>query len=203
MSAGGTRRPHIPWGTIMALLGGLATLLGIIGFFLIALPSILGRRGAEQREAAEATAAAERQEALFATLAYLQSQSSDAALQLTQIAVAEQQAANEQTQQAVAAQQAAVQATLSAIQGAQDVVLATNNAIAAATQTADAANAAATQAAQDATSTAHANTHAGDGQRLPADRGRQRGADHRPKPGWRAAGSPRPRRRRWGTELTV
>jgi hypothetical protein len=78
-----------------------------------------------------------------------------AELQLTQIALEDQQAANQSTQAALDQQQGNFQATLDTAAAEQANLVATSNAVAALTATADAANAQATLAAQDATATAN------------------------------------------------
>jgi hypothetical protein len=143
----GTRRRVIPSGaTILAWLGVIGTLLGIFGFFVSDLPGILGNnqnQGLNEQD-------------IVATLSALQDDKERAELQLTAIAVANQQAANQSTQQAIAQQQAEFQATLDAVRAEQEAFVSTQNAIAAVTATFDAANALGTQAALDVTATAAA-----------------------------------------------
>jgi hypothetical protein len=129
--------------TILAWLGVIGTILGIIGFFISDLPGLFGNQPEGLSE-----------EQIIATLVALQDDKERAELQLTQIALENLRAANQATQQAINQQQADFQATLDAIQAEQEAVVATGNAVAAMTATADAANAAATQVAQDITATA-------------------------------------------------
>ncbi len=137
-------RRRLPSGaTIIAWLGIIGTILGIIGFLISDLPALF-------REEPQGLS----QEDIVATLVSLQSDKNQAELQLTQIALADRQLANQSTQQALNQQQAAFQTTLDAINAQRDAIVATNNAISAMTATADAANAAATQVARDATATA-------------------------------------------------
>jgi hypothetical protein len=131
------------WATLVAWLGVIGTILGIVGFFISDLPGFTGTDDPGLSE-----------ESIMATFAALQGEKDQAYLQLTQIALANQQAANEATQQALAQQEANFQGTLAAIRAEQDAFLATRNAIAAASATADAANLAATAAADAANATA-------------------------------------------------
>ncbi|GAB4481384.1 MAG: hypothetical protein Kow00124_29100 [Anaerolineae bacterium] len=124
-------------GTILAWLGVIGTVLGIVGFFVSDLPGLFGGRGQGLSE-----------EQVIATLAALQEGKQAAELQLTRIALDQLSAANQATQQAVAQQEAAIQGTLAAVRAEQDSFVATRNAIAALT---------ATRAAQDATATAAAD----------------------------------------------
>lgn len=141
-----SRRPKSPSiGTVLAWLGVVGTVLGILGFFVSDLPALLGR-----------DAAAGGGEDVSSTLVALQREKLEAEIQLTQFALQEQQAANQSTQEAVAQQQAALQATFGAAETQQANAIATSNAVAALTSTADAANAQATQVAEDATATANA-----------------------------------------------
>lgn len=143
------RRVGLPsWATLIAWIGTIGTLLGIIGFFLIDLPNILNpTEGLSEQN-------------IVATLAALQDEKNQAQLQLTQIALANLEAANQSTQQALAQQQAEVQATVGAVQTQQAEFLSTQNAIAAVTSTALAQNDQATavvvtaQAAETATAAA-------------------------------------------------
>jgi hypothetical protein len=149
---GGTMRARgrIPSGaTIVAWLGTIATLLGIVSFFILDLPSILSGGGNDGNLS---------QDSIIATMAALQGEKQDAQFQLTQIAVANAQAANVATQQALATQAAQFQAELAAVRATSDAFAATQNAIAASTSAADAAtatgNAVGTQAVLDVTATA-------------------------------------------------
>jgi hypothetical protein len=143
-------RGRIPSGaTIVAWLGTIATLLGIVSFFILDLPNILSGGGNGGNLS---------QDNIFATMAALQGEKQDAQFQLTQIAVANAQAANIATQQALATQAAEVQAGLAALRATSDAFAATQNAIAASTAAADSAtatgNAVGTQAVLDITATA-------------------------------------------------
>ncbi len=142
-------------GTIIAWLGVIGTVLGIVGFFVSDLPGLFGGREHGLSE-----------EQVIATLAALQEGKQAAELQLTQIALDQLSAANQATQQAFARQEAAIQGTLAAVRAEQDAFVATRNAIAALTATRAAQDATATaaaegiatataQAAQDATATAN------------------------------------------------
>ena len=105
------RRRVIPSGaTILAWLGVIGTLLGIIGFFVSDLPGLLG--GNQNQGLSE--------QDIVSTLSALQDDKERAELQLTAIAVANQQAANLSTQQAIAQQQAEFQATVDAIRAEQE-----------------------------------------------------------------------------------
>jgi len=142
----GMRRRVIPSGaTILAWLGVIGTLLGIIGFFVSDLPGLFGNNDPGLNE-----------QDIVATLSALQGDKDRAELQLTQIAIANQQSANQATQQALQNQQAAFQATLDSVRAEQEAFVSTQNAIAAVTATFDAANALGTQAALDVTATAAA-----------------------------------------------
>jgi hypothetical protein len=133
------RLPSI--GTILAWLGVIGTLLGILGFFISDLPSLLGgNQGLSDQD-------------IVATLAALQDGKEQAELQLTQIAVVNAQSANQMTQQALNQQVADFQATLDAAQAKQDEFVATQNAISAMTATVEAINATATQVSLDAAAT--------------------------------------------------
>jgi multidrug efflux pump subunit AcrA (membrane-fusion protein) len=136
------RRFNMPSGaTILAWLGVIGTILGILGFFISDLPGIFSDEPQGLSE-----------DYIIATLAALQDDKERAELQLTQIALAEQRAANQATEQAISQQQANIEATFAAIQVQQDEVVATQNAVAALTATAEAANITATANA-DATGT--------------------------------------------------
>lgn len=144
--------PRLPSGaTIVAWLGIIGTLMGIVSFALLDLPSIIGGEndGSNLSEAA-----------ILGTLAALQDEKNRAQLQLTQIALADAQAANQQTQQALDQRQAEFQATLDAARSAQEQVIATQNAVAAASATTaaevQAVNATATQQVLDSGATAAA-----------------------------------------------
>ena len=143
-------------GTLIAWLGVLGTIFGLVTFVLLDLPEIFGKEGGDDLT----------QEEIIATIGALQNDKGNAELQLTEIALAQQQAANQETQQAIDRQQANVQATFDAIGTQQAVFVATQNAIAAASATAqaevlavtatqDAINVAATQTAENATATAN------------------------------------------------
>lgn len=147
------RGPRLPSGaTIVAWLGIIGTLMGIVSFFILDLPNIIGGGGGGGGSMSEAS--------VIGTLAALQDEKNQAQLQLTQIAVANQQVANQQTQTALDQQVALFQATLDAARAAQDQVVATQNAVVAASATADAevqaANATATQVVLDQGATAAA-----------------------------------------------
>jgi hypothetical protein len=129
---------------LIAWLGVIGTVLGIVGFLISDLPRLLG---------GEATPAPDHN--VSGTLAVLEREKFLAELQLTQIALDDQRAANQSTQAALDQQQVSFQATLDAAAAEQANLVATSNAVAALTATADAANAQATQAAQDATATAN------------------------------------------------
>jgi len=134
------RKPRIPSAaTIIAWLGIIGTILGIVGFFISDLPGLFGN---QQHGLTE--------EQIVQTLAALQADKERAELQLTQIALNEQSAANQQTQQAVDRVQAEIQATLGAVQTEQAVFLATRNAAVASTATAEAASLTATANAEAA-----------------------------------------------------
>jgi hypothetical protein len=144
-------RGRIPSGaTVVAWLGTIATLLGIVSFFILDLPNILGGGGGSGGNLS--------QDSIIATMAALQGEKQDAQFQLTQIAVANAQAANLATQQALATRAAEFEAALAAVRATQDAFAATQNAIAASTAAADAAtatgNAVGTQAVLDVTATA-------------------------------------------------
>ncbi|GEM_PF-1890944 len=143
-----TRRMKLPsWTTIIAWLGVIGTLLGIIGFFAIDLPGLLHPQPRGLDEAA-----------VVGTLSALQDQRDRAELQLTHIAIANQQSANQSTQQALDQQQAVFLATVGAVQTEQAAFISTQNAIAAASATAQAEMEAATAAA--GTASAHATATA-------------------------------------------
>src|SRR5574341_151961 len=144
------RRRVLPsWATILAWLGTIATILGIISFFLLDLPNLLNPQPQGLSE-----------QNIVGTLSALQDEKQQAQLQLTQIAVANQQAANQATQDANNQQQANLQATVGSIQTEQAAFLSTQNAIAAASATAVAqtatSDALGTQAVLDVTATAAA-----------------------------------------------
>ncbi len=144
------RRMGLPsWATILAWLGTIGTLLGIIGFFLIDLPNLLNPQPEGLSE-----------ENIVATFTALDDEKDQAQLQLTQIALANQQSANQATQDALNQAQVMLQATVNAVWTEQAAFLATQNAIVAASATADAATATAdavgTQAVLDVTATAAA-----------------------------------------------
>ncbi|MBN1311842.1 MAG: hypothetical protein JXB30_10510 [Anaerolineae bacterium] len=128
-------------GTIVGWLGVIGTILGIFGFFISDLPGLMG--GSQGLS----------EENIVATLAAMQSDKERAELQLTQIALADAQAANLLTQQWLGEQQATSQSILSTAQAAKDEFVATQNAISGMTATADALNATATQVALDAAAT--------------------------------------------------
>jgi hypothetical protein len=132
-------RGRLPSGaTIVAWLGTIATLLGIVSFFILDLPNIIGGGDSDNLSS----------EHIIATMAALQQEKQDAQFQLTQIAVQNAQAANLATQQWLATQAAQYEAELANIHATQDTFASTQNAISAANST----NAAAT-ATQDAVGT--------------------------------------------------
>lgn len=149
------RRFNMPSGpTILAWLGVIGTILGIVGFFISDLPGIFGNEPQGLSE-----------DDIVATIVALQDDKERAELQLTQIALDDRQAANQATEQAISQHQANIEATFAAIQVQQDAVVATQNAFAAQTATVEAANVIATanadatgtvaaQIAQDETATA-------------------------------------------------
>src|SRR5574341_1548687 len=109
------------WGTVLAWLGVLGTITGLIAFIFGGnLPDLLGL-----------TTPGLSQEELLSTMIALQSDRADAELQLTQIAVANLAAANESTAQALDQLLSNSQATLTAVASGADSVLATQNAVAA------------------------------------------------------------------------
>ncbi len=138
----GQRRRLPSLAAILAWLGVIGTILGIVGFFISDLPNLLhpGPQGL-------------REEDIVATLIALQSGKDEAELQLTQIAVANLEAANLSTRQALDQQQADLQSTLGAIQAEREALVATSNAVAAMTATQAALDAVVTQAALDAAAT--------------------------------------------------
>ena len=141
-------RPRLPSGaTIVAWIGVISAILGIIAFFIGDFNSLLGNKGGEGLSEAH----------IVATLSALQQEKEEAQFQLTQIALNNQQAANDATQQAINAQIAAFQATVNAAQAEKDAFVATQNAILAVTATAGAANDQATAAADAANGTATQN----------------------------------------------
>lgn len=144
----GLRDKLPPVGTILAWLGVLGTILGIIGFFIDDLPGVVGGQPEGLTEAE-----------IVGTLSALQDNAQAAEFQLTQIFLQNQQANNQATQNAFAQQQADFQATVDAVRAEQEVVVNTQNAIAAMTAAVEAeqatANAAATQVAEAATATAN------------------------------------------------
>src|SRR5688572_2719243 len=106
-------RGRLPSGaTIVAWLGTIATLLGIISFFILDLPNILGGGGGDPGGLSQAD--------IISTMSALQEEKQDAQLQLTQIAVANAQAANQATQNALATQAAEFQSTLAIVRATQD-----------------------------------------------------------------------------------
>lgn len=140
--------------TIIAWVGIIGTILGIIGFFISDLPGLFRHEPEGLTE-----------EQIVATLVALQNDKQQAELQLTRIALENIQAANQSTQQAIDRQLADSEATLHAVQEVQAAFIATQNAIAALTATSEAAqaamtatatalNATETQAAMNATATA-------------------------------------------------
>lgn len=139
-----SRRARPPsLGAILAWLGVIGTILGIIGFVVSDLPALTG--GDSDLSNAD----------IANTLVALEGEKLRAELQLTQFALEEQQSANQATQQAIAQEQANLQATLDVAGTQQAGVVATSNARAALTATADAANAQATEVSQNATATAN------------------------------------------------
>lgn len=135
-----SRRKGPSIGTIIAILGLISTVFGIIG---VGLVDLLG--GDDVATESE----------IVTTLIALERDKLSAEFQLTGFALEAQQAANVSTQQAVAEQGAIIQATVNAAQAEQDALLATQNAVSAQTATVDAANAIATQVALDAEATAN------------------------------------------------
>lgn len=132
-------------GTVLAWLGVIGTILGILGFFISDLPTLFGGEAATPSSSD-----------VVNTLVALERAKVDAEFQLTQIALDHLQAANQSTQQAIAQQQANVQATIDAAETQQADAIATSNAISAMTSTVDAANALGTQQAESMTATANA-----------------------------------------------
>src|SRR5574341_846489 len=102
------------WGTVLAWLGVLGTITGLIAFIFGGnLPDLLGLTTPELS-----------QEELLGTLIALQSDRTDAELQLTQIAIANLDVANQSTAQALAQIEANLQATLTAAASDVESVLA-------------------------------------------------------------------------------
>lgn len=136
MTTGQNRKRGLPtWATILAWLGIIGTILGVI-------TGVISLVQFAQQTLSPQTSGADQQN-VFATLAALQVASDRQGLQLTQYALDAQNAANQSTANAVAAQAAAVQGTLGALQAQQDAVVGTQNANAALTASAQAASQAA------------------------------------------------------------
>lgn len=132
-------------GTIIAWLGIIGTILGILGFFISDLPGLLGGKPQSLSE-----------ENLVATLIAFQRDKERAELQLTQIKLANDVSANQMTQQALDQREATFQAELSTLQAQQDEFIATQYVISGMTATAEAIDATSTQVALDAAATAAA-----------------------------------------------
>ncbi|MBN1427779.1 MAG: hypothetical protein JXB07_05290 [Anaerolineae bacterium] len=128
-------------GAIIGWLGAVGTVLGIVGFFISDLPDLMGgSRGLSE-------------DSIVSTLAAMQSDKERAELQLTQIYLADREAANLLTQQALDQQFATSQAILSTAHAAHEEFVATQNVFSGMTATADALNATATQVSLDAAAT--------------------------------------------------
>ena len=135
---------RISTGTILAVLAGLGTLIGVVSGIL----GIVGFFGVSAAPAHGLT-----DEQIVATLSALQNDKDRAELQLTQYAIQGQAAANDATKAAIDKQQANFQATLDAVNAQQDAFVATQNYFSGLTATADTVNAASTQTALDAGAT--------------------------------------------------
>jgi hypothetical protein len=134
------------WGSILAVMGVIATILGVITG-LISLAQFAGQTVGGTNSANLSD------QSVVATLGALQAAKDRAELQLTQYALAEQQSANQSTLNAINVVQANFQATVDAVNGKQDAFVSTQNAISGLTATADAAHAIGTQVALNAGAT--------------------------------------------------
>jgi hypothetical protein len=126
------------WATILAWLGVIGTILGVV-------TGIIALGQFAQQTIGPTPASSADQANVYATLAAYQVSNDRLAIQLTQYALAQQQSANQSTANAINAQSADVQGTLSALQALQDALVATQNANAGLTAVAQANNATATE----------------------------------------------------------
>lgn len=147
MSTGQKRRPGLPaWATILAWLGIIGTILGVITGIISLI------QFGQQAISGPPTSSADQQH-VYETLAAVQVANAQLGVQLTQYALAGQQSANDATAKANNALVANVQGTMGALQAQQDALIATANANSALEAASQAAAATATQTYLDAGAT--------------------------------------------------
>nr|MBN1228133.1 hypothetical protein [Anaerolineae bacterium] len=134
----GSLRAKLPnIAVVLAWLGVIGTILGIVGFFISDLPALFNKEPPGLTE-----------DQIVATLAALQDERLQAQLELTRIALDDIGAANQATENALNQQMQEFQATVDAVNTQQPAIVATQNAVVAATATQQSIDSAATATRQ-------------------------------------------------------